>query len=191
MIGTAMSDWFDSIARRTATHARAARGTSQDNIEERSAAGPAELVAHDELSWAIEPFSRRTSLKWTLGTALGLTVGPALLAAPEVAQAYFNPAGLTDDTILALADNAIESKPLGQAFKAFGLDDGPFAYVDAAITFYVAAEVLGGDQPPSTGEPQPPVGEPPPSGVQCEPGQIYCGCNGGFCLIAGDCSSYC
>lgn len=178
-----MSNWFDSIARRTA-----ARGTSWEDIQERSPRGPSELFASEELS-AIAPVSRRTSFKWTLGAALGLTVGPGLLAAPEVAQAYFNPAGLTDDTILALADNAIESKPLGQAFESFGLGDGPFAYLDAAITFYVAAEVLGGDQPP--GEPPPPGGEPPPSGVQCEPDQTYCGCNGGFCLIGGDCSSYC
>jgi hypothetical protein len=185
-----MTDWFDSIARSAATRARAARGRPRDAIVKRSATDPAEVPARDNRSLAGEAVSRRTSLKWTLGAALGLTVGPGLLEAPEVAQAYFNPAGLTDDTILALADNAIESKPLGQAFKGFGLEDGPFAYVDAAITFYVAAEVLGGDQPPG-GEPPPPGDEPPPSGVQCEPDQIYCGCNGGFCLIAGDCSSYC
>jgi hypothetical protein len=185
-----MSGWIDGIARRSASRARGGRGRAPTGAEERPATGGTELLAPEEFRLAIEPVSRRTSLKWTFGAALGLTVGPALAGAPEAAQAYFNPAGLTDDTILALADNVIDSKPLGQAFKGFGLEDGPFAYVDAAITFYVAAEVLGGDSPPG-GEPPPPVGEPPPSGVQCEPDQIYCGCNGGFCLIAGDCSSYC
>jgi hypothetical protein len=178
-----MNDWFDSIARRAATRARAPGGKAQVGPEEAPITGLTELLEPEHPTSAMQPVSRRTSLKWTLGAALGLTVGPAV-AVPEVGQAYFNPAGLSDDTILALADNAIESKPLGQAFKQFGLEDGPFAYVDAAITFYVAAEVLGGDQPPSGGEP-------PPSGVQCDPGQTYCGCNGGFCLVAGDCSSYC
>jgi hypothetical protein len=189
MRGTTMSDWIDSIARRTASRARAPRGRVPTGTEVRPATGVLDLPDAEEFRLAIEPVSRRTSLKWTFGAALGLIVGPAVAGTPDAAQAYFNPAGLTDDTILALADNVIESKPLGQAFKQFGLEDGPFAYVDAAITFYVAAEVLGGDSPP--GAPSPPVGEPPPSGVQCEPDQIYCGCNGGFCLIAGDCSSYC
>ncbi len=188
-----MSDWIDNLARRAASRTHAPRGRAPTGTEVPPATGEFDLLEAEELGLAIEPVSRRTSLKWTFGAALGLIVGPALVGPPDAALAYFdpafeyfNPAGLTDDTLLALADNVLESKPLGQAFKEFGLEDGPFAYVDAAITFYVAAEVLGGDAPPGA-----PVGEPPPSGVQCEPDQIYCGCNGGFCLVAGDCSSYC
>jgi hypothetical protein len=185
-----MSDWIDSVARRTASRARAPRGRAPTGTEVRPLVGVPDVLESEDFRLALEPVSRRTGLKWTFGAALGLLVGPVLVGTPDAAQAYFNPAGLKDYTLLELADNVMESRPLGQAFERFGLEAGPFAYVDAAITFYEAAEVLGGDAPPG-GDPSPPVGEPPPSGVVCEPDQIYCGCNGGFCLIAGDCSSYC
>jgi hypothetical protein len=105
--------------------------------------------------------SRRASLKHGLGAAAAVTAAVTTAASTGVATAELTG---QDDNIITAIDGWLENNDL-------------FGEIGAALVFYEAADVLGANEPPSA--------------VQCEPDQIFCSCYGGFCLVAGDCSSYC
>jgi hypothetical protein len=153
------SNWLDNMARRIANTARAP-GFEVETDDWKLTTAP-EPPAVDKPSRPVSLLSRRASLKWALGAAAALTAAVTTEASTGVAAAELTGA---DDYIITAVDELLETNEL-------------FGTIGAALVFYEAADVLGGDEPPSA--------------AQCEPDQTFCPCYGGFCLVAGDCSSYC
>jgi hypothetical protein len=176
-------DWFDALARRAADR----DSTSRRSLIRDGAAGAIqrlpEPTALDGLAGRVTtPVSRRTSLKWAFGAALGVAAAPVIHVAS--ANALFcgtESAGvcLTDSFIISLTDEVFKAEAFGQEVPIFG-------DLEAALVFYEAAEVLSDKQEGTCQAPDSPCGT-----SCCTPEQTCCNCNGGFCLVAGDCSSYC
>jgi hypothetical protein len=142
---------------------------------------PSEL---DDLAISLtKPMTRRRGVIGMIKLAFVVMAAPALEVPSATAAGGPN---LRDEAIIDLTDALMDTRLGGQEFGIFGL-------VGAAIVFYEAAEVLGGETP--SGQP-PPSDQPGSTGVapaDCDPAvSFYCGCFGGFCLINGaDCGSYC
>jgi hypothetical protein len=180
------SNWFDDVARRAADRDSSSRRKLVDDAAARLISRAPERSVLDGLAAsATTPVSRRTGIRWAFGAALTVAVAPVVNVGS--ADALFcgkKSAGvcLTDEAIISLTDELLDVEVLGQEFPIFG-------NLSAALAFYEAAEAL--DDGP---EKKPGACESPDSqcgSACCTPGQICCPCNGGFCLIAGDCSSYC
>jgi hypothetical protein len=147
-----------------------------DNVARRIARGraarnppPTEADAR-ELATTLQELSRDeragTISSLSRRASLKWGIGAATAAITAQASTGLADADLTghDDDIITAIDGLLEDNDL-------------FGEIGAALVFYEAADVLGSGEPPSS--------------VQCEPDQIFCSCYGGFCLVAGDCSSYC
>jgi hypothetical protein len=173
------SNWFDKAAKRVADRDSSSRRELVYEAAARSIPVAPERTALDGLAVrSTALMTRRTGIKWAVGAALTTAAAPLVNA--STAEALFcgkQSVGvcLSDGAIISATDQFFEVVVSGQELEIFGL-------LDAALVFYEASETLAsGCQSPDF----------LCGGTCCAAGQICCPCNGGFCLITGDCSSYC